>query len=112
EDRSLTLRRRGVAEVPVRRRGCRPAPRRSLQIALLYKERLVDLLQRAGVFAHGYGDGTQAHRASLEFLDDGLEDPRVHVVEPVLIDVEPRQGVLRDRLGDRTVRADLRVIAY
>ena len=74
------------------------APARSpLEEALLDEVRLVDFLQRPGILAHRHGDGAQPDRAAAEFLDDGREDPRVHVVEAELVHVEPRERFGGDR---------------
>ena len=57
------------------------APARSaLYEALLYKERLVDLLDSAGVLSEGGGDGGEAYGASLEFVDDAEQDAVVYLV--------------------------------
>src|SRR5439155_1837047 len=78
---------RREAEMLVRARRGAPAARGAGEKALLHEERLVHLLERARVLAHGGGDGREAHRPTLELLDDGLQDPAVHVVEPELVHV-------------------------
>ena len=67
------------------------------EIALLDEERLADLLDGARFFADGCGDGVDAHRSALEFLDDSKQDAVVHVVEAVLVDVEGFQTYFCDR---------------
>src|SRR2546422_9505319 len=74
-------------------RGSRGAPAawRTREEALLHEEGLVHFLERARILTHGGGDGGEPDRSSLELLDDGLQDPAVHVVGPELVHVEPLQ---------------------
>src|SRR4051812_39805204 len=92
------------------RRGNTPA-RGTLQKSVLDEERLVDFLERSRILADRRGDGTDAHRPAVELLDDGLEDPRVHVVEPELIDLEQLQRVGGDFAIDRSARPYLGEVA-
>src|SRR5207247_8861001 len=80
--------------------------------ALLHQERLVHFLERAGILTHGGGDGGEPDRSTLELLDDGLQDPAVHVVEPELVHVEPLQRLGGDRRRDLPAGAHLCVIAH
>src|SRR5256885_5118554 len=100
------------AEVLVRARRRASAARRAGEKALLHQERLVHLLERARVLAHGGGDGRETHGSALELLDDGLQDPAVHVVEPELVHVQPFQRFTGDRRRDLAPGAHLRVVAY
>ena len=84
----------------------------TLQESVLHEERLVHLLDRIRILAHGGRDGPDADRAALELLDDGAQDPCVHVIEPELVDVEHLQGALGDRGGDHPVDSDLREVAH
>src|SRR5437588_13080147 len=70
------------AEMLVRARRGAAAARGAGQESLLHQERLVHFLERPGVLPYGGGDGGESHRAPVELLDDRLEDPPVHVVEP------------------------------
>src|SRR4029077_1473456 len=98
EDRRLVRGSRGSeAEMSVRGSRRTAAAGRAGQKALLHQERLVHLLQRTRILAHGGGDGGEAPRPALELLDDGLQDPAVHVVEAELVYVEPLQRLGRDR---------------
>src|SRR2546426_8518996 len=56
-----------------------PAARRAGEEALLHQERLVHLFECAWVLAHRCGDGRESHPPALELLDDGFQDPAVHV---------------------------------
>src|SRR5213078_2210074 len=68
---------RSESEMPVRGPRGASAARRAGEEALLHEERLVHLLERARVLAHGGGDGRETNRSALELLDDGLQDPTV-----------------------------------
>src|SRR5207237_4471669 len=61
--------------------------------------------------ADGGGNGADADRSTLELLDDGLEDARVHVVESELIDLEQLQRIGGDFAIDLSAGAYLREIA-
>src|SRR5213593_3575602 len=78
-------------EVSVRPRRRAAAARGAGEETLLHQERLVHLLERPRVLAHGGGDRGESYGTAVELLDDRLEDPPVHVVEPELVDVEPLQ---------------------
>src|SRR5713101_6959877 len=91
---------RSKSEMSVRGPCGTAAAGRAREKALLHQEGLVHLLERAGVLAHGGGDGREAYRPALELLDDGLQDPAVHVVEAELVHVEPFERLGRDRRGN------------
>src|SRR2546422_4677915 len=103
---------RSESEMPVRGSCGTAAARRAREKALLHQEGLVHLLERAGVLAHGGGDGREAYRPALELLDDGLQDPAVHVVEAELVHVEPFERLARDRRGNLAPGPYLRVVAH
>src|SRR4051794_36471423 len=65
----------------------------ALEESVLDEERLVDFLERARILADSSGDSAHSDRSAVELLDDGLEDARVHVVEPELIDLEKLQCI-------------------
>ena len=48
----------------------------------------MDILQRSRLFAHSNRERIETHRAASEFMDERLDDPLVHLVEAVGIDVE------------------------
>src|SRR5437773_560937 len=104
--------RRGIPKVAIRAGRRAAAPRRAREEALLHQERLVHLLERARVLAHGGGDRLDADGAALELLDDGAQDARVHVVQPELVYVEALQGFERDRGRDLAAGAHLGVVAH
>src|SRR5712691_546296 len=99
---------RSKSEVSVRGSRGAPAAWRAGEEALLHEERLVHFLERARILAHGGGDGGEPDRSTLELLDDGLQDPAVHVVEPELVHVEPLQRLGGDRRRDLPAGAHLR----
>src|SRR2546422_196614 len=117
---ALALKHRRLFSAPGRResemsvRGSRGAPAawRAREEALLHEERLVHFLERARILTHGGGDGGEPDRSTLELLDDGLQDPAVHVVEPELVHVEPLQRLGGDRRRDLAAGAHLGVIAH
>src|SRR3989449_4103422 len=103
---------RSKSEMSVRGSRGAPAAWRAGEEALLHEERLVHFLERARILAHGGGDGGEPDRATLELLDDGLQDPAVHVVEPELVHVEPPQRPGGDPRPDLPAGAHLCVIAH
>src|SRR3989454_11986291 len=82
---------RREAKMLVRARRGAPAARRAGEEALLHEERLVHLLERARVLAHGGGGGGEGHPPPFELLDDGLQDPAGPVVESEVVAGEPVQ---------------------
>ena len=67
-------RRRRESQVPERRFGGFAAAGRAFEEAFLDQERLVNLLDRSGVFADGRGDGVQSYGTAAELFDDRSED--------------------------------------
>src|SRR5436853_5281986 len=103
---------RRESEMSVRGSRGAPAAWRAREEALLHEERLVHFLERARILTHGGSDGGEPDRSTLELLDDGLQDPAVHVVEPELVHVQPFQRFTGDRRRDPAPGAHLRVVAY
>src|SRR5690606_22797008 len=77
----------------------------------LNKERFIDFLNSFCLFSHRRGDGSDTHRTTFEFLDDGCEDTIIHLVEAVLVDVEGIQRELSDSFVDDAITLDLRKVA-
>ena len=65
-----------------------PSAWRASDEAFLDEERFVDLLDGAGVFADGGGNGGDAYGSALELVDDGGEDLVVDFIKAVLVDIE------------------------
>src|SRR4051812_37130798 len=103
--------RRIEPKMPVRLRRRDASARRALEKSVLYQERLVTFLERARVFSYCGCDRGHTNRTALELLDDRLENSRVHIVEPELIDLEQLQRVSRNFAIDASARAHLRKIA-
>src|SRR5713101_4165912 len=101
EDRGLfgDLGRR-EAEMPIRARSGAATARRAGEKPLLHEEGLVHLFERPGVLSYRGRDGREPYRAAIELLDDGLQDPPIHVVEAELVHVEPLQRLDGHRRGD------------
>ena len=79
----------------------------ALDKALHDEEGLVHLLHGAGILAHGSGDGCDAHRTTLELVDDGQQDLIVDFIETVLVYIQGRQGNLGDLGVDLAVALHL-----
>ena len=86
--------------------------RRALDKALHDEERLVHLLHGASILAHSRGDGGDAHRTTLELVDDGQQDLIVDFIETVLVDVQGCQGDLRDLRIDLAVALHLSEVSH
>src|SRR5256885_13978108 len=97
--------------MPVGERCGDATARRSLEEAVLNEERLVHLLDGRGILADRGANVVESDRSTLEFLDDRLEDSRIHVVEPELVHVDYPEELRRDLLGYHAIRLHLGVIA-
>ncbi len=70
----------------------RDAPTRGAhQESLLNEERLDDIFDRAALLAHRRGQTVHAHRAAVEFLDDGQQQLAVEHVEAFRVDFQHRE---------------------
>jgi hypothetical protein len=92
-------------------RSCKTTPRRPLQKTLLHEEGLVHFLDGSFIFSNCSRDCLNANRPALEFLDDRLEDPRVHVIETELVYIEKPKRLACNVTRDCTAGLDLRIIA-
>src|SRR5574341_168494 len=104
---SLQARGRGELEVGVSQSRGRPPPRGPCQEAELDQERLVHILDGVLFLADGNGQGLDPHRPAGELLDDGLENPAVHLVETPIVHVQAVQGIAGHALVDRAVPQNL-----
>src|SRR5438552_434913 len=109
--RLTRLTRRRITEMPISKRRCDAATRGSLQKAMLNQEWLVHLFDRRRILADCRTDVVQPNGTALKFLDDRLEDYRIHVIEPELVDVDHSQELRRNAFGDDAIRLHLRIIA-
>ena len=78
----------GDAEVTIRLRRRDPPPRGALEQARPEQVRLVHVLEGVLLLAQGSGKGLEAHGAPVELLDDREQQPPVHLVEPLLVDLK------------------------
>ena len=71
------------------------AARRAIEEPDLDQERLVNVLERVPFFAHGCREAGDTDRAAAELLDDRAQQPPIHFVESVLVDLEQLQRAQR-----------------
>ena len=98
--------------MPVGGAGGFAATRSTLEESLLNQERLVDLFNGTRVFPNSDRDGGKTHWTSVELLNDRLQYSCVHVIQPVLIHIEPCECFSGNLLGDTSVSADLCVVSH
>lgn len=75
----------------------------ALDVAFHDEERLVHLLDGAGLFAYCRCDGGEADGTAFEFVDNRRQDADVHFVETCLIHVEGGKAIAGDFLIHRAV---------
>ena len=88
-----------------------PATRRPLQVTFHDQKGLMHFLNRTGVFTYCSGDGGQPNGATLEFIDDRVQDLIVHLVQSAFVDVEGGEAVVGDLFIDDAVAFDLGEVA-
>src|SRR5687767_5671581 len=88
-----------------------PAPRCALEVTLLEQVRLVDVLDRLRVLADRGSKCFEADRTTVELVRYRPEEAAVAVIEAGVVHLERRERLARDREGDVSVVAHLRVIA-
>ncbi len=93
--------------MPVSQLGDFPSAWGAHQVSFLDQERLVDLFDGPGFFSDGRSDRIDADRAALEFIDDGGQDPVVHLIQAVQVDIQGFQCKLGNLNGDRSIPFDL-----
>ena len=91
--------------------GDHPPTWRPLDEALHDEERLVDLLNGTGILADGCGNRRDAHRTTLELVDDSQQDLIVDFIETILVDIQGCQGYLCDFRVDLAVALYLRKVS-
>ena len=110
----VALRRRGGRQLQVgvgQGRGG-PAARGAGQKAGLDQERLVHVLDGVPFLAHGNRQGLDPHWPTGELLNDRLQDPAIHLVEPPLVHVQPIQRIVGHCLVNGTVPQHLGKIPH
>ena len=65
-----------------------PSARRALDKALFDKIRLIDLLERTGIFAQCRCNRRQTHRATFELVDNRYQYFVIDFIETVLVDIQ------------------------
>jgi len=65
------------------------AARSAVQEADLKQVRLDDLLDRVLFFMKGSAESAETDRATIEFLDDGLQELYITLVEALAVDLHP-----------------------
>ena len=93
-------------------RRCLASARGTFDESFLDEVRLIDILNRAGIFAHSGSDGIEADRAAAELIDDGREEFVIYLIEAESIDIQRLESVLGDVEIDRAVAFDLSEVAH
>ena len=76
------------------------------------EERLIYLFEGACVLADSGGDGSDAHRTTPEFVDDGAEYFVVDLVEAILVDIECCECYFGDADIDVAIAFHLSEVAH
>src|SRR3569623_8615 len=103
---------RAQAEMRIRMARHHPPARGTHEKALLNQKRLQHVFDGAALFADGGGQAVDAHRAAVEFVDEGEQQLAVHHVDAFAINVEHVQRLLRHSAADAAVGLDLGVITH
>src|SRR6476620_8769659 len=75
----------------------------ALYEAFLDQIGFVDLFHGAGIFAYRNSERTKAHRSTLEANDESFQDPLIHLVQSVPVDIKHFEAFICDRTGDKAV---------
>src|SRR5438874_12133837 len=92
--------------------GGHAALRSALQVTPHDQVRLVDFFQRVRFLSHRDRQRTQAYRAAGKFRDDRLQNALIHFVEPIFVDFQNRERLVRNASANSSVTADLSKVAY
>src|SRR3984957_14636549 len=90
--------------------GCLAAAGCSHEESFLYKERLIDLLQRTGFLTYRRSDRRNSNRAPFEFLNNGSQNAVVHFIQAMFIHIQRPQCMLCDPKIDHSIAEYLREI--
>ena len=93
-------------------RRCLASARGTFDESFLDEVRLIDILNRAGIFAHGGSDGVESDRSATELIDDGREQFVIYLIEAESIDIQRLEGILGDVEIDRAVAFDLGEVSH
>src|SRR6185295_15627536 len=81
-------------QMPVCVFSCLPAACSSFKVTFLYQERLVDFFNGLCFFAYGCSNGGESDRTTLEFFDNGTQNPVVHIIQTIFIYIKRLEGHL------------------
>lgn len=96
----------------VSQRRCLASARGTFDESFLDEVGLIDILDGAGIFAHGGSDCIESDRSAAELIDDGGEEFVIYLIETESIDIQRLEGILGDVEIDGTVTFDLGEIAH
>ena len=85
---------------------------RARQKTLLQQIRLIDVLERHGLFANRRRERFQADRPAVIEFDDTAQHPPVRRIEAHLVHFQAQQRGVGDLFGDDAVGAHLRIVAH
>src|SRR6266700_3138675 len=100
------------AKMIVSQSGGYPTARSTVKETNLDKEGLIDLFQRLLFLRQRGGQSAESHRSSVEFFDDGQQQPAVHLVKTMLVDFKHLQRRLRCGFVNAALAAHLGKVAY
>src|SRR5579859_2551907 len=101
----------GDSEVIVRQLRSDTSSWSAIQESDLDEERFVNVLYGISFFCERSGKRVESNWSALIFLDDSQQQPAIHFVETVLVDLKHFERGLRRRLVDVPGPAHLCVIA-
>ena len=84
----------------------------AFDVALHDQIRLVHFLDRSGFLANGDGEAVHTDGTAVEKSDDRFEDPLVHFVETIGVNVEHGESIGGGLGGDFSAGADEGVVAH
>src|SRR5690606_8101415 len=76
--------------------------RRAHEQPVLAQEGLIDLLECARILADRYGQRVEPHGPAVELLDERAQDPGIHLVKAILVDVQDLEGGVSHLGSDHT----------
>src|SRR6266700_7614090 len=100
------------AKMIVSQSGGYPTARSTVKETNLDKEGLIDLFQRLLFLCQRGGQSAESHRSSVEFFDDGQQQPAIHLVKTMLVNFEQLQCGLCGGLVNAALAAHLGKVAH
>ena len=68
--------------------GCLASSRSTFDKSFFDKERLIDILYRAGICTKSSGDGCKTYRAAIKLINNSCKDLIIYFIKAVLIDIQ------------------------